>query len=73
MDVIEKLPFFKFELSEAVILAKKSTGIFPLWSLRVFPLYGNINNALYHVISEHSSGSTPSIPGLRLVQIFITE
>ena len=29
-------------------------------------------NALYHLISEHSSGSTPpSIPGQLLVQIFI--
>ena len=31
-------------------------------------------NALYHLISEHSSGSTPpSIPGQLLVQIFITK
>jgi hypothetical protein len=31
-------------------------------------------NALYHIISEHSSGSTPpSIPGQLLVKIFITK
>ena len=31
-------------------------------------------NALYHLISEHSSGSTPpSIPGQLLVQMFITK
>ena len=31
-------------------------------------------NALYHLISEHSSGSTPqSIPGQLLVQTFITK
>jgi len=31
-------------------------------------------NALYHLISEHSSGSTPpSIPGQLLVQIFINK
>ena len=31
-------------------------------------------NALYHLISEHSSGSTPPpIPGQLLVQIFITK
>ena len=31
-------------------------------------------NALYHLISEHSSGSTPPlIPGQLLVQMFITK
>src|ERR1700691_1968563 len=43
----------------------------PLLSLVILLLYGNI---MYHLISEHSSGSTPpSIPGQLLVQMFITK
>jgi hypothetical protein len=41
----------------------------PLLSLAIWKY-----NALYHLISEHSSGSTPpSIPGQLLVQMFITK
>jgi len=43
------------------------------WSLVILLLYGKYI-CLYHLISEHSSGSTPpSIPGQLLVQMFITK